>query len=252
MFKFNGLNNLEHSNEDLSFNLLYYYGGMHVTDLPERTQDYLKELFNHEERSGVNLPLALSDLAGALGQKLPTASEAVKRLAAKDLVLHERYRGVTLTDLGRELAREVARRHRLLETFLVTTLGYTWDEVHDEADILEHACSDLFISRLDEHLEHPSRDPHGDPIPRADGTSDPLSPQTLSDVAAGMTVIMEQVNDSDPELLRFLAAKNMRPGSEVTVVESPLAGLLHIAVEDGDAFALAEVAAHEITVRFKD
>src|SRR5690625_2057098 len=100
---------------------------MHVTDLPERTQDYLKELFDHEERNGVDLPLALGDLAAALEQKLPTASEAVKRLAAKDLVVHERYRGVMLTELGRDLSRQVARRHRLLETFLVDTLGYTWD-----------------------------------------------------------------------------------------------------------------------------
>ena len=222
---------------------------MHVTDLPERTQDYLKELFNHEERSGVNLPLALGDLAAALDQKLPTASEAVKRLAAKDLVVHERYRGVTLTDLGRDMARQVARRHRLLESFLVTTLGYTWDEVHEEADVLEHACSDRFIARLDAHLDFPTRDPHGDPIPRADGSIDPLSPQTLDEVPAGTTVIMEQVNDSDPELLRFLAAQNMRPGSTVDIVEAPMAGLLHIAVDGGKSFALAQVAAHEITVR---
>ena len=221
---------------------------MHVTDLPERTQDYLKELFNHEERSGVNLPLALGDLAAALDQKLPTASEAVKRLAAKDLVVHERYRGVTLTDLGRDMARQVARRHRLLESFLVTTLGYTWDEVHEEADLLEHACSDRFIARLDAHLDFPTRDPHGDPIPRADGSIDPLSPQTLDEVPAGTTVIMEQVNDSDPELLRFLAAQNMRPGSTVDIVEAPMAGLLHIAVDGGKPFALAQVAAHEITV----
>ena len=222
---------------------------MHVTDLPERTQDYLKELFNHEERSGVNLPLALGDLAAALDQKLPTASEAVKRLAAKDLVVHERYRGVTLTDLGRDMARQVARRHRLLESFLVTTLGYTWDEVHEEADLLEHACSYRFIARLDAHLDFPTRDPHGDPIPRADGSIDPLSPQTLDEVPAGTTVIMEQVNDSDPELLRFLAAQNMRPGSTVDIVEAPMAGLLHIAVDGGKPFALAQVAAHEITVR---
>ena len=222
---------------------------MHVTDLPERTQDYLKELFNHEERSGVNLPLALGDLAAALDQKLPTASEAVKRLAAKDLVVHERYRGVTLTDLGRDMAWQVARRHRLLESFLVTTLGYTWDEVHEEADLLEHACSDRFIARLDAHLDFPTRDPHGDPIPRADGSIDPLSPQTLDEVPAGTTVIMEQVNDSDPELLRFLAAQNMRPGSTVDIVEAPMAGLLHIAVDGGKPFALAQVAAHEITVR---
>lgn len=222
---------------------------MHVTDLPERTQDYLKELFDHEERNGVDLPLALGDLAAALNQKLPTASEAVKRLAAKELVVHERYRGVTLTELGRDLSRQVARRHRLLETFLVETLGYTWDEVHDEADVLEHACTDRFIARLDAHLNHPTRDPHGDPIPRADGSTDPLSARTLAEVTVGQKVIMEQVNDDDAELLRFLAAQNMRPGAEVELTQPPLAGLLHISVDGGEPFALAEVAAHEITVR---
>ena len=222
---------------------------MHVTDLPERTQDYLKELFDHEERNGVDLPLALGDLAAALNQKLPTASEAVKRLAAKELVVHERYRGVTLTELGRDLSRQVARRHRLLETFLVETLGYTWDEVHDEADVLEHACTDRFIARLDAHLNHPTRDPHGDPIPRADGSTDPLSARTLAEVTVGQKVIMEQVNDDDSELLRFLAAQNMRPGTEVELVKPPIAGLLHISVDGGEPFALAEVAAHEITVR---
>ena len=222
---------------------------MHVTDLPERTQDYLKELFDHEERTGVDLPLALGDLAAALEQKLPTASEAVKRLAAKDLVVHERYRGVMLTELGRDLSRQVARRHRLLETFLVDTLGYTWDEVHDEADVLEHACTDRFIARLDAHLNYPTRDPHGDPIPRADGSIDPLSTSTLDEIAVGHKVIMEQVNDDDPELLRFLAVQNMRPGAEVELVQPPLAGLLHISVDGGEPFALAAVAAHEITVR---
>ena len=222
---------------------------MHVTDLPERTQDYLKELFDHEERNGVDLPLALGDLAAALNQKLPTASEAVKRLAAKELVVHERYRGVTLTELGRDLSRQVARRHRLLETFLVETLGYTWDEVHDEADVLEHACTDRFIARLDAHLNHPTRDPHGDPIPRADGSTDPLSARTLAEVTVGQKVIMEQVNDDDAELLRFLAAQNMRPGTEVELVKPPIAGLLHISVDGGEPFALAEVAAREITVR---
>ncbi|NWO16678.1 MAG: metal-dependent transcriptional regulator [Corynebacterium sp.] len=224
---------------------------MHVTDLPERTQDYLKELFDHEERNGVDLPLALGDLAAALNQKLPTASEAVKRLAAKELVVHERYRGVALTELGRDLSRQVARRHRLLETFLVETLGYTWDEVHDEADVLEHACTDRFIARLDAHLNHPTRDPHGDPIPRADGSTDPLSARTLAEVTVGQKVIMEQVNDDDPELLRFLAAQNMRPGTEVELVQPPLAGLLHISVDGGEPFVLAEIAAHEITVREK-
>src|SRR5699024_10340452 len=109
---------------------------MHVTDLPERTKDYLKELFDHEERNGIDLPLALGDLAAALEQKLTTASEAVKRLVAKDLVVNERYRGVVHDELGRDLSRQVDRRHRLLVTFLEDTMGYTWDEDHDQADVL--------------------------------------------------------------------------------------------------------------------
>src|SRR5699024_11629900 len=117
------------------------------------------------------------------------------------------------------LSRQVARRHRLLETFLVDTLGYTWDEVHDEADVLEHACTDRFIARLDAHLNYPTRDPHGDPIPRADGSIDPLSTSTLDGIAVGHKGIMEQVNDDDPELLRFLAVQNMRPGAEVELVQ---------------------------------
>ena len=105
---------------------------MHVSELPERTQDYLKILWNHEEKAGRDTAMPLGDLAKAAGQKLPTTSEAVKRLAAKGLVEHERYFGVRLVREGRELAVAMVRRHRLLETFLVRTLGYTWDEVHED------------------------------------------------------------------------------------------------------------------------
>ena len=223
---------------------------MHVTDLPERTQDYLKELFNHEERSGVNLPLALGDLAAALDQKLPTASEAVKRLAAKDLVVHERYRGVTLTDLGRDMARQVARRHRLLESFLVTTLGYTWDEVHEDADLLEHAASDRLIARIDAHLGHPRRDPHGDPIPTAEGIIDAVSRETLATVSPGDTVTITRVQDTDPELLRYLAGHEVIPGSRITVIRAPFAGMVEAMVEDtGQTFPLAETQLSLITVQ---
>ena len=102
-----------------------YDGGMHVSELPERTQDYLKILWNHEEKTGSDAAMPLGDLAKAAGQKLPTTSEAVKRLAAKGLVEHERYFGVRLVEEGRELAVAMVRRHRLLETFVVRTLGYT-------------------------------------------------------------------------------------------------------------------------------
>ena len=127
---------------------------MHLSDLPERTQDYLKVLWDLSEHSG-GAPIALKELAGRLNQKVPTASEAVKRLVAQGLVEHERYAGVSLTPEGQALSMGMVRRHRLLETFLVKELGYTWDEVHEDADLLEHACSDRFIDRLDQHLGHP-------------------------------------------------------------------------------------------------
>lgn len=221
---------------------------MHVDELPERTQDYLKTLWNFEEHHGVDVAMPLGELARSTGQKLPACSEAVKRLHAKKLVSHERYAGARLTETGRSLAAAVARRHRLLESFLVTTLGYTWDEVHVEADQLEHACSDRFIDRLDNFLDHPARDPHGDPIPGADGTAEPLSARKLADVPADETVTMEQVDDADPELLRFLDEHGMRPGTQLTVTAAPAAGLMHVSVDGTASFALAEIAARDIAV----
>ena len=108
-------------------------------------------------------------LAERLGVSASTASESIRKLAEQGLVHHEKYGAVTLTDRGRHAALAVVRRHRLLETFLVSELGYGWDEVHDEAEILEHAVSDLMLDRIDAKLGHPTRDPHGDPIPAADG-----------------------------------------------------------------------------------
>ena len=141
---------------------------MHVEDLPAKTQDYLKVIWDLHERTGEKV--ALGDVAERMGEKKPTASEAVKKLAARGLVNHEPYRGISLSDRGRDIALIMVRRHRLIESFLVSTLGYTWDEVHEEAEKLEHAVSDDFISRIDAMLGFPERDPHGDPIPSASGT----------------------------------------------------------------------------------
>ncbi|MGV0396057.1 metal-dependent transcriptional regulator, partial [Corynebacterium uberis] len=131
---------------------------MHITDLPVRSQDYLKKIYDRQEWGG---GAALSDLAAALGQRRSTASEAIKRLAGDGLVNHEPYGDITLTDQGRDLAVALVRRHRLIETFLVTHLGYPVEEIHDEAEVLEHSVSDTFIARLDAVLGHPLRDPHG-------------------------------------------------------------------------------------------
>ena len=219
---------------------------MHLHDLPERTQDYLKVLWDLSEHlDGQAVPL--KQIAQRTGQKVPTASEAIKRLAAQGLVNHERYAGVTLTEEGMALAMGMVRRHRLLETFLVQELGYTWDEVHADADLLEHACSDLFIERLDAHLGSPTRDPHGDPIPNAQGVIDALEGDTLDRAPVGVPLIIERVCDEDPEFLRYLDRCGVDVGDEV-VVTARIAGLVEVR-HGAEEFSLAEVAAREVTVR---
>lgn len=219
---------------------------MHLHDLPERTQDYLKVLWDLSEHlDGEAVPL--KQIAQRTGQKVPTASEAIKRLAAQGLVNHERYAGVTLTEEGMALAMGMVRRHRLLETFLVQELGYTWDEVHADADLLEHACSDLFIERLDAHLGSPTRDPHGDPIPNAQGVIDVLEGDTLDRAPVGVPLIIERVCDEDPEFLRYLDRCGVDVGDEV-VVTARIAGLVEVR-HGAEEFSLAEVAAREVTVR---
>lgn len=218
---------------------------MHPLDLPDRSQDYLKAIYDHEERSST--PATLTKVAEVVGQKPSTASEAIKRLASIGLVNHERYQGITLTEEGSRIALAMARRHRILETFLVETLGYTWDEVHEEADVLEHAVSDRFLERLDAQLGYPTHDPHGDPIPAADGTIAQTATVPLSRVAPGTGIRIARIGDSDPELLRYLAEQNILPGHIIDMPEPPVAGIAHVLV-DGAAVAVAEAALGEIFV----
>lgn len=213
---------------------------MHISDLPDKSQDYLKTIWDITElRAGQ--PAALGEIAEKLNQKTSTASEAIKRLVARGLVNHEKYAGITLTPAGQRLAIDMVRRHRLLETFLHDVLGYTWDEVHNDADLLEHAASDRFIERIDAHLGRPRRDPHGDPIPTATGDIDNLPRTTLDTVAPGEIVTILRVQDSDPELLRYLAEFKVGPGARIILDASPAAGMVHIRVEEsGQRFPLAE------------
>ena len=203
---------------------------VHVMDYPEKTQDYLKCIWDIVERTGE--PASLSAIAGALAQKTPTASEAVKRLASRGLVEHQRYAGVVLTSAGRQVALAMVRRHRLIEMFLVRVLDYSWDEVHDEADLLEHAVSDQFLRRVDEKLGHPTRDPHGDPIPDESGNVAELPKQSLSSIEPGEQVVVEQIHDGDSELLRYLAENSITPGAVLAVVRPPVAGLVQVQVQD--------------------
>ena len=202
---------------------------MHLDELPERSQDYLKHIYDLEEWAGTR-GVGLSALAEAMGQRRSTTSEAVKRLAGDGLVEHAPYADVKLTEQGRGFAIQLVRRHRLIETFLVRELGYGVEEVHDEAEVLEHAVSDLFIERVDERLGRPDRDPHGDPIPDASGRLAPVDDVVLSEAAPGQRVRVSRLRDRDEEFLRHMTAQGVVPGAELRVEERPYPQLARFSV----------------------
>jgi DtxR family Mn-dependent transcriptional regulator len=143
----------------------------------------------------------------------------VKRLSELGLLEHIPYKGVQLTDAGRRAALRMVRRHRLIEAYLVEFLGYGWDTVHPEAERLEHAVSDTLVERMAAALGHPTVDPHGDPIPEADGSIHELATTALHEVAVGSTVEIRRVDEGDPERLRYLAALGLVPGVTITLVD---------------------------------
>lgn len=191
---------------------------MSVSELSASAQNHLKVIWGLQEWS--EEPVLPSTIAEKTGLRLSSVSGAISKLAEKDLVAHEPYGAVHLTDKGRLLALEMVRRHRLIETFLVQVLGYGWDEVHDEAEVLEHAVSDLMVERLDRFLGHPVRDPHGDPIPGVDGSVRVPRAESLADVAPGRYVVV-RIADDDPDLLRFFADNGIELDAELDVTESP-------------------------------
>ncbi|GAA4852977.1 metal-dependent transcriptional regulator [Pseudonocardia benzenivorans] len=181
------------------------------------TENYLKVLWTAGEWS--DAPVTVSVLASRLGLAPSSVSEVVRRLTDRGLVAHARYGTIELTPDGRRIALGTVRKHRLIETFLVDYLGYTWDEVHDEADLLEHAVSDTFVDRLALRLGEPDRDPHGDPIPHADGSMPGGDELTFDAVAEGSRVRVVRVSDSDPRILRHLDRLGIALGSVLEVVE---------------------------------
>ncbi len=206
---------------------------MSDSDLPAATEDYLKVIWTSQEWS--DEPISSRGLAERIGHSPSTVSETLKRLTAQGLVDHERYGAVALTEQGRAVALAMVRRHRLIETFLVDYLGYGWHEVHDEAEVLEHAVSDAFVERLAERLDHPERDPHGDPIPTAGGRVPTLRATCLEEVAAPATVRVARVSDADPDLLQYLTDTGVGLDAVLTVVERrDFAGTLAVRVDGRD------------------
>jgi DtxR family transcriptional regulator, Mn-dependent transcriptional regulator len=194
-------------------------------------EDCLKAIFSvgeWDERGRTN-----SEVAARLSASASTVSELVRRLTDDGLVEHERYGAIGLTDAGLRQALSMVRRHRLIETYLVETLGYSWDEVHDEAEVLEHAISDRLLARMDRALGHPWRDPHGDAIPTPDGLLHRPDASPLASMAEDESGWVARILDEEPELLRWFDAEGITLDTRVTVVgNKPFGGALTIAAGD--------------------
>jgi DtxR family Mn-dependent transcriptional regulator len=192
-------------------------------------EDYLKAIFALTERRDT---ASTSALAESLEVAPSSVTGMIKRLAEAGLLEHLPYRGVRLTELGARESLRVLRRHRILETYLTERLGFTWDDVHDEAERVEHAASDRLIEAMAHALDDPSHDPHGAPIPTATGELEPADLTTLADVEGGARVVIRAVQDKDAERLRYLEALGLVPGVAVIVEErQPFDGPLTVRLD---------------------
>ncbi len=209
-------------------------------------EQLLKVLWGLEIEQGRRVTNSL--LAEQAGLHTSTVSDAVRRMADDGYVEHRRYGTVELTAAGEEIAVQVVRRHRLLETYLVRSLGYTWDEVHEEADVLEHVVSDKLIERIDEKLGYPLRDPHGDPIPDSSGRLPALTQATsMVKLATGAVAQVSRILSDNPELLRYFAALGLAPGARVEILEPlPFTRDVRIRIDGGAPVVLGEPAAEEV------
>jgi DtxR family Mn-dependent transcriptional regulator len=215
-------------------------------------QDYLKALYVLEvERQPDGIAIPTTALAQRLGVSAASTTNMLKKLATLGLVRHAPYKGAELTPDGRKIALEVIRHHRLLETYLAEVMGVPWDEVHAEAEVLEHVLSERLEDRISTMLGDPAFDPHGHPIPGKDGSVPQASTRTLWEVEAGASAAVERVSDDEPEALRYLARIGVRPGSSITVLRrGPVEGPLFIEVEGRDGSdALSKEVARAVWVR---
>jgi DtxR family Mn-dependent transcriptional regulator len=207
--------------------------------LTRSVEDYLKVIYN---LSPEGRAASTSDIAHRLELSAPSVSGMIKRLSEQGYLEHIPYKGVQLTAEGRRAALRMIRRHRILEAYLVARLGYTWDAVHEEAERLEHAVSDGLVERMAEALGNPDADPHGEPIPTAEGWIEEVEATPLADIATGETVEVRRVTAGDPDRLRYLASVGLQPGVLVTVLErQPFSGPITLRVAGHD-----RVIGHEL------
>ncbi len=201
--------------------------------LSPSVEDYLKAVYSLNERGGA---AGTNELARALEIQPASVSGMIRRLAEDGLLEHEPYRGVRLTPEGHREALRILRRHRIIETFLVQRLGYPWDDVHDEAERLEHAASETLIDRMADSLGNPATDPHGAPIPTREGKIDPTPSRSLDEVLPGTRVLVRSVPDNNRDRLRYCKSVGLVPGAQVAVTD---------AIADSDSVAVVVGAGTE-------
>ena len=188
------------------------------TTISPASQDYLKAIFDLSERHG---RASTSQIADQLAIKPASVTGMLQKMAQDEppLVTYKKHQGVTLTLAGEKAALEIVRHHRLIELFLHEILGYSWDEVHEEAERLEHVISEDMERRMAAVLGNPARDPHGHPIPTQELTIPALTDMPLSDLRPGQEAVVQRVHDSDSELLRYLDSLGLRPRATICVID---------------------------------
>lgn len=196
-------------------------------------EDYLKAIYHFQTETGERV--RTSEIADALDVTAPTVTSMLDKLEERGLIERKKYKGVSLTPDGEGVAIEVIRNHRLLEAYLTEHLDYSWVEVHEEADRLEHHVSDKFVARITAALDDPETDPHGDPIPNSKlELSDKGPGAALSEFKEDAFVVVERVSDRDSEVLEYLAAHGIEPRTELTIREIAPFGMITVEPRDGD------------------
>ena len=210
-------------------------------------ENYVKTIYQISvAQSGESV--ATGQIATALGVSPGTVTSMLKTLSESGLATYARHQGVALTPAGTALALRVVRRHRLIELFLHKTLGLSWDEVHEEAEHMEHAVSDLLIDRIDAYLGHPASDPHGDPIPRADGSVRSSAMKSLAQCGVGDKFSLARVLDQSPEFLRYLTESRLSLGSQGHVSANRAEADIVTVVIAGKETTLGRAAAEKLLV----
>ena len=206
----------------------------------EAVEDFLKAVYKLER---IQSPVPTTALANSLGIKPPSVTEMAKKLAENGLLEYEKYKGIRLTEPGRRIALEVIRHHRLIEMYLTEALGYSWDEVHEEADRLEHVISEQFEARIAAALGHPEHDPHGDPIPDINGKVPRQDVVSAADALLNNSYAVHRIIDQSPDMLRYLADIGLVPGANIEIVaRDPFEGPVHLRLGDRTA-----VIAHKVS-----